>query len=192
MSSLPCCWLCFQSPCPFTPHTPAHSFLPPAHPATHPSVLFQAWRQQEASETREKGSWESTDGQTDGRMEGKKGALKTCRGGEGVAVHLAPSSNSDTPATLHAPRQGEGNQSQNCPFPWKQEGQPRAACGTQARQQENFPTEGCRKAHGGLSSRAGLHSLQHGARHTVGALTGCIFSQKRIPLGLAVFFPLKS
>ena len=62
-------------------HAPAHSFPPPAHPATHPSVLFQAWRQRGASETREKGSWESADGQTDGWMEGDKGALKTCRGG---------------------------------------------------------------------------------------------------------------
>lgn len=180
-------------------HAPAHSFSPPAHPATHPSVLFQAWQQREASETREKGSWESADGQTDGWMERKEGALKTGRGREEEAVDPAPSLNNDlpTPATPHAPRQGDGSQSQSClsetkasPFPRKQgEGRPRAASGIQARQQEDFPPEGCGKACGGLSLGGRLHSLQRGAGHPAGAPRGHNFSQKRIPLDLAMFSP---
>lgn len=49
-------------------HLLIRSLPPPVHPATHPlsSPPFQGRRQLEASETREKGAWESTDGQTDG------------------------------------------------------------------------------------------------------------------------------
>ncbi|XP_071460297.1 cyclic nucleotide-gated channel beta-1 [Marmota flaviventris] len=51
----------------------------------------QGWRL-EASETREKGIWESTDGQTDGWMEGKKDTPKRRRsGGGGREVAIDPS-----------------------------------------------------------------------------------------------------
>lgn len=57
-----------QPPHPSLTQALAHSLPPPVHPATHPlsSPPFQGRRQLEASETREKGAWESTDGQTDG------------------------------------------------------------------------------------------------------------------------------
>ena len=84
-----------------------------------------------------------------------------------MAVDPMPSLNSDPPAAPHTPRLGEGSQSHSCfsatkagAFPRKQEGQPRAACGTQARQQEIFPPEDCWEAHGGLSLRGRLHSPQ--------------------------------
>lgn len=43
---------------------------PPSHPSFL-SSLFQRWRQQGASETREKGAWESTGGQTDEQTDGR-------------------------------------------------------------------------------------------------------------------------
>lgn len=63
---------------------------PPSHPSFL-SSLFQRWRQQGASETKEKGAWESTGGQTDGQTDGRVPWREEQQGRRSRNLPLVPS-----------------------------------------------------------------------------------------------------